>query len=76
MFVHEGRTEIWGKDEELAEVQSGIKAADQNMQRIQLRKNTLSAQLGEVEKLYGRTAALLNFQLKYIKIPINDEIKL
>jgi len=59
VFVHEGRTEIWGKDEELAEVQSGIKAADQNMQRIQLRKNTLSAQLGEVEKLYGRTAALL-----------------
>ncbi|MDI1278435.1 peptidoglycan DD-metalloendopeptidase family protein [Methylobacter sp.] len=40
-------------------MQSGIKAADQNMQRIQLQKNTLNTQLGEVEKLYGRTAALL-----------------
>jgi septal ring factor EnvC (AmiA/AmiB activator) len=29
------------------------------MQRIQLQKNTLSTQLGEVETLYGRTAALL-----------------
>ncbi|MGZ5056345.1 MAG: murein hydrolase activator EnvC family protein, partial [Methylobacter sp.] len=29
------------------------------MQRIQLQKNTLNAQLSEVEKLYGRTAALL-----------------
>ncbi|WP_254257905.1 murein hydrolase activator EnvC family protein [Methylobacter tundripaludum] len=29
------------------------------MQRIQLQKNTLNTQLGEVEKLYGRTAALL-----------------
>jgi len=58
-FVHEGRAEISEKNEELTEVQSGIKAADQNMQRIQLQKNTLNTQLGEVEKLYGRTAALL-----------------
>ncbi|WP_241674570.1 murein hydrolase activator EnvC family protein [Candidatus Methylobacter oryzae] len=36
-----------------------MEAADQNMQRIQLQKNTLNTQLGEVEKLYGRTAALL-----------------
>jgi septal ring factor EnvC (AmiA/AmiB activator) len=47
------------RNEELNEVQSGIKAASQNMQRIQLQKNTLNTQLGEVEKLYGRTAALL-----------------
>jgi septal ring factor EnvC (AmiA/AmiB activator) len=59
VFVHEGRAEISGKNEELAEVQSGIKAAGGNMQRIQLQKNTLNAQLSEVEKLYGRTAALL-----------------
>ncbi|MGZ5030814.1 MAG: murein hydrolase activator EnvC family protein [Methylobacter sp.] len=59
VFVHEGRAAFWEKSEDLAEVQSGIKAADQNMQRIQLQKNTLNAQLSEVEKLYGRTAALL-----------------
>lgn len=58
-FVHEGSAEIPEKNEELTEVQSGIKAADQNMRRIQLQKNTLNTQLGEVEKLYGRTAALL-----------------
>jgi len=58
-FVHEGSAEIPEKNEELTEVQSGIKAADQNMRRIQLKKNTLNTQLGEVEKLYGRTAALL-----------------
>lgn len=51
--------EIPASNEELNEVQSGIKAASQNIQRIQLQKNKLNAQLGEVEKLYGRTAALL-----------------
>ncbi|TAN69965.1 MAG: peptidase M23 [Methylobacter sp.] len=59
VFVHEGNAEVSDKSEELNEVSSGINAADQNMQRIQLRKNTLNTQLGEVEKLYGRTAALL-----------------
>lgn len=59
VFVYEGRAEIPEKNEELAKVQSGIKAAGENLQRIQLQKNTLNAQLGEVEKLYGRTAALL-----------------
>ncbi|WP_333878956.1 murein hydrolase activator EnvC family protein [Methylobacter sp.] len=58
-FVHEGRAEIPEKNEGLAEVQSGIEAAGQNMRRIQLKKNTLNTQLSEVEKLYGRTAALL-----------------
>lgn len=59
LCVHESRAEFPEQSEELAEVQSGIKTAGQNMQRIQLQKNNLSAQLGEVEKLYGRTAALL-----------------
>jgi murein hydrolase activator len=59
VFVHEGNAEVSEKSGELIEVQSGIKAADQNMQRLQLQKNTLNTQLGEVEKLYGRTAALL-----------------
>jgi septal ring factor EnvC (AmiA/AmiB activator) len=60
LFVYESRAEdIQVKNEELKEVQSDIKAASQDMQRIQTRKNSLNAQLGEVEKLYGRTAALL-----------------
>ncbi len=59
VFVYEANAEIPEKNEELNEVQSGIKAAGQNMQRIQLQKNTLNTQLGEVEKLYGKTAALL-----------------
>lgn len=59
VFVHESNAAISEKNEELNEVQSGIKAASQNMQRIQLQKNTLNTQLGEVEKLYGKTAALL-----------------
>ncbi|MCK9619741.1 MAG: peptidoglycan DD-metalloendopeptidase family protein [Methylobacter sp.] len=58
-FVHEGRAEVSERSEELTKVQSGIKAAGENLQRIQLQKNTLNSQLGEVEKLYGRTAALL-----------------
>ena len=59
VFVYEVHAEISDESEELTEVQSGLKAADQNMQRLQLQKNTLNTQLGEVEKLYGKTAALL-----------------
>jgi septal ring factor EnvC (AmiA/AmiB activator) len=59
VFVQEGNAEVSEKSDALNEVQSDIKAASQNMQHIQLQKNTLNTQLGEVEKLYGRTAALL-----------------
>jgi septal ring factor EnvC (AmiA/AmiB activator) len=59
VFVHECRAEISEKSEELTEVQSGIAAASQNLQRIKLQKNTLNTQLGEVETLYGKTAAIL-----------------
>lgn len=59
VFFHECSAEISEKNEELSEVQSDIAAAGQNMRRIQLQKNTLNTQLGEVEKLYGKTAALL-----------------
>ena len=59
VFVQESNAEISAKSEELNEIQSGIKAASQNMQHIQLQKNTLNTQLGEVEKLYGKTVALL-----------------
>jgi septal ring factor EnvC (AmiA/AmiB activator) len=58
-FVHTARAEVFKTNNELDQVQSGLKAASQNMQRIQLQKNTLNAQLGEVETLYGRTVALL-----------------
>jgi septal ring factor EnvC (AmiA/AmiB activator) len=59
VFVQEGNAEVSEKSDALNEVQADIKAASQNMQHIQLQKNTLNTQLGEVEKLYGRTAALL-----------------
>ncbi|MEE7626505.1 peptidoglycan DD-metalloendopeptidase family protein [Methylobacter sp. Wu8] len=58
-FVHESNAEISEKSEELNEVQSGIAEAGQNRERIQQQRNTLNTQLGEVEKLYGKTAALL-----------------
>jgi len=59
VFVCEGSAEVSKTNEELNEVQAGIKASRQNMQRIQLQKNTLNTQLGEVETLYGKTTALL-----------------
>ncbi|MDO9422889.1 MAG: peptidoglycan DD-metalloendopeptidase family protein [Methylobacter sp.] len=59
VFVREGSAEVSIKNEELNQVQSGIKAASENRQHIQLQKNRLNMQLGEVETLYGRTAALL-----------------
>jgi septal ring factor EnvC (AmiA/AmiB activator) len=51
--------EISEKNEQLNQVQSDIAATSQNMQRIQLQKDTLNTQLGEVEKLYGKTTATL-----------------
>lgn len=59
MLVHESHAETPEKAEELNQVQADIKTTDQNMERIQLQRNTLNTQLGEVEKLYGQTAALL-----------------
>ncbi|MDO9139106.1 MAG: peptidoglycan DD-metalloendopeptidase family protein, partial [Methylobacter sp.] len=58
-FIHQGHAETSIKGEELTKVQSGLEAANQNMQRLQLQKNALNAQLSEVETLYGKTAALL-----------------
>ncbi len=59
VVFRQGSAEVSRKNQELNLIQSGIKAASENRQRIQLQKNTLNKQLGEVEKLYGRTAALL-----------------
>jgi len=57
--VCQGRAEISENSEELTKVQSGLEAANQNMQRLLQQKNALNAQLSEVEKLYGNAAALL-----------------
>jgi len=57
--VCQGRAEISENSEELTKVQSGLEAANQNMQRLLQKKNALNAQLSEVEKLYGNAAALL-----------------
>jgi septal ring factor EnvC (AmiA/AmiB activator) len=59
VFLNEAGAEVSDKSKELSEVQSDIEAAVQEMQRILLQKNTLNAQLAEIEKLYGKTAALL-----------------
>ncbi len=58
-LAQQGGAEVSKKSATLNDVQSDIKAASQNLQSIQLQKSTLSAQLSEVEKLYGKTAALL-----------------
>lgn len=58
VFVQENRAEVSEKNEEQNQIQSSIKTAGQNMQSRQ-QKNTLNTQLGEVEKLYGKTVALL-----------------
>ncbi len=59
VFAHQGRAEDPERNEKMNEVQSDISAASENVRRVQQKKNTLNAQLSEVEKLYGRTAALL-----------------
>ncbi len=59
LCVHEGKAEDAKKIERLNEFQAGNIATNQDMQRMQLQKNTLNTQLGEVEKLYGSTVALL-----------------
>ncbi|MFU8789683.1 MAG: murein hydrolase activator EnvC family protein [Methylobacter sp.] len=58
-LTHQGKAETSQKGEELNRVQSGLEAANQNMLHLQQQKNALNAQLSEVEKLYGKTAALL-----------------
>ncbi len=59
VFVAQSRAEVSINSEERNEAQSGIKMAGQNTQHVQLQKTSLNSQLGEVEKLYGKTVALL-----------------
>ena len=58
-FLNQVGAEVSDKSKKLSEVQSDIVATRQEMQRIRQQKSTLSAQLAEIEKLYGKTAALL-----------------
>ncbi len=68
--------EVSKTNEQLLEVQSGIKAASQNRQRIQLQKNTLNAQLSEVEMLYGRSAALLKALQTQVELKRENLLKI
>ncbi|MFI3186964.1 MAG: peptidoglycan DD-metalloendopeptidase family protein [Methylococcaceae bacterium] len=68
--------EVSKTNEQLIEVQSGIKAASQNKQRIQLQKNTLNAQLSEVETLYGRSAALLKALQTQVELKRENILKI
>ena len=76
VFVHQGRAEDARTNEALNEVQSGIKATSQNMQRIQLQKNTLNTQLGEVEMLYGKTVALLRTLQTQVELKRQNLLKI
>jgi septal ring factor EnvC (AmiA/AmiB activator) len=58
-FLNQVGAKVSDKSKKLSEVQSDIAATKQEMQRIRQQKSTLSAQLAEIEKLYGKTAALL-----------------
>lgn len=55
LFVHTGYAET----EESVDTQSGFDATDEDGQRMRLQRSALNAQLGEVEKLYGKTNALI-----------------
>lgn len=55
LFVHTGYAET----EESVDTQSGFDATDEDGQRMRLQRSALNVQLGEVEKLYGKTNALI-----------------
>ncbi|MEQ1529195.1 MAG: peptidoglycan DD-metalloendopeptidase family protein [Methylococcales bacterium] len=58
-FASAGHADLFGDTKELSEVQSGIKNVKENMQQIQLQKQTINTQLAEIEKRYGETFASL-----------------
>ena len=76
VFAHQGNAEVSEKNDAFYESQSGIAAASQDMQRIQQHKNTLNARLGEVEKLYGKTAALLRTAQGQVELKRQNLIKI
>jgi septal ring factor EnvC (AmiA/AmiB activator) len=58
-FINQGIAGVSQKSKELGEIQSDIKSVEQNMERIQQKKDALTAQLAGIEKRYGKTVALL-----------------
>jgi len=58
-FISQVIADVSQKSKELDEVQSDIRAVEQNMERIQQEKDTLTAQLADIERKYGETIALL-----------------
>ncbi len=76
VFAHQGNAEVSEKNDAFYEAQSGIAATSQDMQRIQQHKNTLNARLGEVEKLYGKTAALLRTAQGQVELKRQNLIKI
>jgi septal ring factor EnvC (AmiA/AmiB activator) len=58
-FISQVIAGVSQKSKELDEVQSDIRAVEQNMERIQQEKDTLNAQLADIERTYGETVALL-----------------
>ncbi|WP_020158167.1 murein hydrolase activator EnvC family protein [Methylobacter marinus] len=58
-FINQGIAGVSQKSKELGEIRSDIKSVEQNMERIQQKKDALTAQLAGIEKKYGKTVALL-----------------
>lgn len=58
-FISQGIADVLQKSKQLDEVRSDIKAVQQNMERIRQEKDTLTAQLADIERRYGETVALL-----------------
>ncbi|WP_442497676.1 murein hydrolase activator EnvC family protein [Methylobacter sp. sgz302048] len=58
-FISQAVADVSQKSKELDDVQSDIRAVEQNMERIQQEKDTLNAQLADIERKYGETVALL-----------------
>ena len=75
-FAYGARAEFFKTNDELTEVQSGLKETSQNLQRIQLQKSELNTQLGEVEILYGRTAALLRTLQRQVELKRQNLVRI
>ncbi|WP_036247797.1 murein hydrolase activator EnvC [Methylobacter sp. BBA5.1] len=58
-FINQGIAGVSQKSKELGEIRSDIKSVEQNLERIQQKKDALTAQLAGIEKRYGKTVALL-----------------
>lgn len=58
-FINQGIAGVSQKSKELGEIRSDIKSVEQNLERIQQKKDALTAQLAGIEKKYGKTVALL-----------------